>query len=112
MPKKPPKEPGHHHIDIAPKDGTSILDWVARRIARLLAPEAFRDADRYEHLRREIETAQQWLSHDFPEIGALTNYLLIGDHNHWRSLDELPVQSKWSPDIGRFREQLRHGEAS
>lgn len=85
-----------------------LLHWVARHIA----PQVFRDAERYDRLRREIEMAQQWLSYDFPEIGAFTNHLLIGDHNYWRSLEELPVPSRWDSDISRFREQLRRGEAT
>lgn len=84
---------------------------MRKLLARLLAPEVTRQAERYERMRCEIETAAQWLSHDFPEVGAFTNYLLIGDRNHWRSLDELPVPSRWNPDIGGFREQLRRGEA-
>jgi hypothetical protein len=84
---------------------------MRRFIARLLAPEVFRDAERYGRLRSEVEIARQWLSYDFPEIGAFTNYLLVGDHNHWRQFDEPPVPSRWSSDISRFREQLRNGEA-
>ena len=81
--------------------------WLARR----LAPAVFLNAQRYERMLSEVSYERQWLAYDFPKVGAFAERLLVSDHNHWRSLDEEPVQSRWHWNISDFREQLRRGEA-
>ena len=85
----------------------SLKLWIAKK----LAPEVFRKADRYERMQREISLDHWWLAHDFPEVSAFAQRALANDANYWRDTPELAVDCKYDGDIGRFREQLRSGVA-
>lgn len=80
---------------------------MRRWLAEKLAPEAFDAERRLEWFRIELQDGRRWLA-EFDVLAAFIDRLWAGETNHFRSLDEEPVASKWHWEISRFREQLRH----
>ena len=75
-------------------------------IARWLAPELARNADRYWFLSNELGDVHRWLG-EFEDVRAVIDWLLVRERNHWRKRDEPEVESKWHWNMPHFREQLR-----
>lgn len=84
---------------------------IRTTIARWLAPEAFRTAERYWFLRLMLADAQSWLGYDFPEVDEAIFWAKVTEVNHFRGLDEPcreAVPGKpWIHSISDFREHLR-----
>lgn len=79
-------------------------------IARKLAPDMARRADRYDYLIGKISEGRWWLS-EFPDATESHQRLLELDSDHWRPLGE-PARGKMPWGIGAFRERLRRRSLS
>lgn len=79
-------------------------------IAGWIWPEAVRNERRYQRLCGQIDDCRYWLA-EFPEVGAVTDWLLTNERNYWRREGDPVISCRWYPSIDQFREQLRRGEA-
>ncbi len=91
-----------------------IREWLARK----LAPETFKDAERYAFLCHRVDDLQTWCGHEAPELAHATAWIKRRLRVHFMSLDEYDAavaaaqkSGDWSAimagDISKFREELR-----
>lgn len=85
------------------------MQRLRRWLARALDPDVELTERKLFNLRNQISTAHRWLG-EFKEISAVTEWLMIGEANYWRTQDQKPVETKWQQSITAFREQLRRNE--
>lgn len=76
----------------------NLKRWLAER----LCPDMARNESRYYRLYGQITTVYRWCD---GEAAAVARWLVEGDANHWRELDEKPI-GDLPPDIQAFREYL------
>lgn len=87
-------------------------------LARTLAPEVFKDAERYDFLRNRVDDLHKWCGADAPEIAHAMAWAMRRLRVHFMSLDEYDAavaaaqkSGDWSVlmagDISKFREELR-----
>lgn len=86
------------------------MDKIRTAIARWLAPELAKDADRYHRLVGQMRNDYWWLGAEFPDASETIRFFLDGDRNHYRALGE-PAIGDLPSDIGDFREHLRRRAA-
>jgi len=81
-----------------------MIENLKRWLAGVLCPEMARNANQYFRLYGQITTVYRWCD---GEAADVAQWLVEGDTNHWRSLDEKPIGVLPS-DIQAFREYLRN----
>lgn len=84
--------------------------WLAKK----LAPEVFREADKYDYLRRRVEELRTWCGYEFPLIDKASQWAQRSTRIHFMPLDEfnrLVERNEYNDiavgDISQFREELR-----
>lgn len=84
--------------------------WLAKK----LAPEVFREAEKFDYLRRRIEELRTWCGYEFPLIDKAVQWAQRSTRVHYMSSEEFNriVDSGDGisiavGDISRFREDLR-----
>jgi hypothetical protein len=83
-------------------------------LARWLAPDLAREADRAQYLLHGAYEMKHWLGHDFPMIEVALDRLTIDSRNYFRALNEPPISQEyphlggvWPVDMHGFREKLK-----
>jgi hypothetical protein len=82
------------------------MSWFKDAIAKRLAPEMHRRAERYDRLISDLCYEVHWFAFDFPNVADAYRRLIANDYNYWRPLAVKPIGSLPS-DISAFREFLR-----
>jgi hypothetical protein len=84
---------------------------LKERIARWLAPDAFRTVQRYHYLRDQLSEAQMWLGYEFPDVDAAIMWAKVSEVNHFQALSDPSVEAvpgkPWIWAIWDFRDHLR-----
>ncbi len=86
--------------------------WAAKAIA----PELARRSDELSRVVSNIEDAEQWLAHEFPEVGTVCQHLLA--KHSARTCAPWPTRRQWSApntavyEISTLREWLRRRTAT
>lgn len=78
---------------------------LREKIARLIAPNLGRQADRFHYLWHQTDDCHRWLS-EFSDVATAMQWLKERDRDHWRRLEE-PATGNLPSNIGDFREYLR-----
>lgn len=88
----------------------AFREWFARK----LAPEAFKDAERYRYLHHRLDELKWWCGTEAPEIALAVDWANKSLRVHFMSLaeyDELCAAKRFDithvGSIDRFRRELR-----
>lgn len=94
---------------------------MRRWLARLICPEAFKEADdaadRLRYLRHRLDDLKQWCGYGFPEIATAVEWMQKSERVHFMTLAEYDAAvaeaqrtGEWSPitvgGIDKFRDQI------
>lgn len=79
---------------------------IRERLARWLAPDMARDAEKYFYLWNQVDDAHKWLSYEFKEAGDVLLWIKMTEQDHWRALGT-PARNPWPSRIDYFRERMR-----
>lgn len=89
--------------------------WLAKK----LAPEVFREADKYNYLHRRVEELRTWCGYEFPLIDKAVQWAQRSTRVHFMPLDDynrLVERGEYNSiavgDISQFREELRRDRAA
>jgi hypothetical protein len=80
-------------------------------IAGIIAPELVRRSDELSRVLSSVEDAEQWMAHEFPDVGAVCDHLLM--MHAVRTGAPWPPRRQWSApnaavhEISSFREWMR-----
>ncbi len=91
---------------------------MKRWLAKLLCPEVFDTADRYDYLRRRLTELQDWCGHEAPEIDHAITWAKKSINVHFMSSSEYlshVEKGEWPEysvgNISQFRQELRNRAA-
>ena len=82
---------------------------LRRRLAEWLCPEMALSARCHWKIRNDLLQDRHWLAQEFPHVNAFADRIIQMDDAYAGQPIGLSA-SKWSHDIGKFREELRRME--
>jgi hypothetical protein len=74
--------------------------WLARK----LAPEMAREAEKYYYLHNQVTMIDRWFASIKP-AAMISGWLLEREAHHWRRYSDPPLTAKYEWEISRFRDQ-------